>query len=282
MREIHPSFDLFLHSFQREQLRGPVALMFAEDDVEIASTLEHNRRLGFAHQIAFLPDWVEVPDVEPCLFIRFDCLEKGILSPVNALIKAHPGAWFYYCYNAEYLHFPFCETRQIEEVLTFHMQERRSAMLTYIIDLYGVKPDVVDLSEAFFDGAGYFALDRWDAQAGQLAQQMDFFGGLKWRFEPHIPENKRRIDRIGLFEARKGLELALDHTFNIAEYNTYACPWHHSLTAAICSFRTAKALGRNPGSRASITDFMWERSTPFEWRSQQLLDLGLIEPGQWF
>ncbi len=282
MSEASLSFDDFLSETRRTPLRGPVALMFAEDDVEITSTLAHNRALGFAHQVAFLPGWIEVPAVENCQFVLFDCLENDITAPVNALIKTHPDTWFYYSYNAEYLHFPFCETRRIAEMLAFHMQERRPAMLTYVIDLYGQRPDVIDPNAAFFDAAGYFALDRWDAKQGRLAQQMDFFGGLKWRFEPHIPQNKRRIDRIGLFRARKGLQLGEDHLFNVAEYNTYACPWHHSLTAAICSFRTAKALARNPGSRAEICDFMWARSTPFEWNSQQLLELGLIEPGQWF
>jgi hypothetical protein len=37
----------------------------------------------------------------------------------------------------------------------------------------------------------------------------------------------------------------------------------------VCSFRTAKALNGNP------------RSTKFEWHSQQLMDLGFMEPGQW-
>jgi hypothetical protein len=54
------------------------------------------------------------------------------------------------------------------------------------------------------------------------------------------------------------------------------------MTAAVCSFRTAKAPKRNPGSTYEINTFMWHNSAPFEWHSQQLLDLGLIEPGQWF
>ena len=28
--------------------------------------------------------------------------------------------------------------------------------------------------------------------------------------------------------------------------------------------------------------FTWHNSTRFEWHSRQLLDLGLMEPGQWF
>ena len=72
------------------------------------------------------------------------------------------------------------------------------------------------------------------------------------------------------------------HRFNIEEYNTYSCPWHHNLTAAIPSFRVAKALASNPGSRQSIRDFTWRNSEAFLWNSQQLMELGLMEPGQWF
>jgi len=50
----------------------------------------------------------------------------------------------------------------------------------------------------------------------------------------------------------------------------------------VVSFRTAKALKANPGSTFEIDDFRWHNSTPFEWHSRQLLDLGLMEPGQWF
>jgi hypothetical protein len=38
----------------------------------------------------------------------------------------------------------------------------------------------------------------------------------------------------------------------------------------------------NPSSSDSITNFTCRNSQKFEWHSQQLLDLGLIEPGQWF
>ncbi|HIC66985.1 MAG TPA: hypothetical protein EYO87_13485, partial [Paracoccus sp.] len=94
--------------------------------------------------------------------------------------------------------------------------------------------------------------------------------------------DRRRIDRVALFRAAPGLTITPDHRFNIAEYNTYSCPWHHNLTATIASFRVAKALARNPGSRGAIGRFTWRHSHPFEWRAQQLMDLGLMEPGQWF
>ena len=115
-----------------------------------------------------------------------------------------------------------------------------------------------------------------------IERQLDFHGGLRWRFEEHVPETRRKIDRIAIFRAKQGLTLREDHTFSDEEYNTYACPWHNNLTAAIVSFRTAKALKRNPGSTFDIRTFRWHNSTPFEWHSRQLLDLGLMEPGQWF
>ena len=97
-----------------------------------------------------------------------------------------------------------------------------------------------------------------------------------------MPPARRKIDRISLFRAKRGLRLREDHTFSDEEYNTYACPWHHNITATICSFRTAKALKSNPGSKYEIDTFRWHNSAPFEWHSRQLLDLGLMEPGQWF
>jgi len=108
------------------------------------------------------------------------------------------------------------------------------------------------------------------------------YGGLRWRFEEHVSQNRRKIDRIGVFKAQNGLMLREDHTFNIEEYNTFACPWHNNITAAICSFRAAKTLKTNPGSSEMIDTFKWHNSRPFAWHSRQLLDLGLIEPGQWF
>jgi hypothetical protein len=50
----------------------------------------------------------------------------------------------------------------------------------------------------------------------------------------------------------------------------------------VASFRTAKALKRNPTSSKQIGDIRWFNSVRFSWTDQQFLDLGLIEPGQWF
>lgn len=288
-----PSLNKFLKTSESVLAQGPVALIFAEDEIELDSCLRHHINCGFKTLLVFLPEaFALAPDVARTAQlhrISYDLAAGDSLTDaVNAVIKAAPGIWMYYCYNAEYLFYPFCETRTIGEMLTFHTEERRSAMLSYVIDLYADDllqfSDAVSLENAHLDKSGYYALTRLDPgnHNHPKERQLDFFGGLRWRYEEHIPAERRKIDRIALFRAKPDLSLREDHTFSDEEYNTYACPWHHNLTSAIVSFRTAKALKRNPGSTFDIHTFKWHNSIPFEWHSKQLLDLGLMEPGQWF
>ena len=287
----YDSVSQFLRSGRSHLAKGPVALVFVEDDVEIDSTLRHHLDLGFTKVIAFMPaDFDLAADLaETCPRVTMTSPRGAALQEaVNAINAAAPGVWFYYCFNAEYLFYPFCETRTVGEMLTFHTEERRDAMLTYVVDLYApdlvATPGAVSLENAQMDRTGYYALARPDPDNHNhpKERQLDFFGGLRWRFEEHIPANRRKIDRISIFRAKEGLHLRNDFTFDDEEYNTYACPWHNNITAAVCSFRTAKALKSNPGSQFEIQQFKWHNSVPFEWHSRQLLDLGLMEPGQWF
>jgi len=284
------SLDEFLT--QAARAKGPMALIFAEDGVEIDSTVLHHSQAGFSEIALFAPPDIAISGATLALADRvdFDTSAEGALSrAVNRLIGAVPaGTWLYYCFNAEYLFFPFSASRNVREMLAFHAEERRAAMLAYVIDLYaadlGRDPSGVSRESAHFDRAGYYALSRKGPAPDYAAQdrQLDIYGGLRWRFEDHVPFARRRIDRIALFQAKPGLRLGDDHTLSEAEMNTYACPWHNNLTAAVCSFRTAKALRANPGSRRAIKSFLWHNSQAFDWQAQQLMDLGIIEPGQWF
>ena len=287
----YTSLNHFVTSQKATLTNGPIAIVLVEDDVEVDTTLRHHLQLGFTHVLALMPEMFDLPrDLQETVHrIDFDLSKEGATeTAVNAIINAAPGQWIYYCYNAEYLFYPFCETRAITEMLAFHNEERRDSMLTYIIDLYtddlDVDPNAVSLERAHLDRSGYYALARPDAlnHSHPKERQLDFYGGLRWRYEEHVPSARRKIDRISIFRATAGLKLLEDHTFSDEEYNTYACEWHHNLTATVCSFRTAKALKSNPGSRYEIDTFKWHNSAPFEWHSRQLLDLGLMEPGQWF
>lgn len=287
----YASFDQFLKKAKASLAKGPIAIVLAEDFVEVDSTLRHHLTLGFAPVILLAaPDLPLPADLEAqILRVDADVFAEGLLRRcVNQLIDAAPNTWIFYCYNAEYLFFPFCEQRSIPEMLAFHTEERREAMISYVVDLYAENltdfPNAVSLETAHIDRVGYYALAREDAANGwaKRDRQMDFYGGLRWRFEEYVPWMRRRIDRIALFRAKQGLTLRDDFTVSDEEMNTYACPWHNNLTTAIASFRTAKALRANPGSRFAINSFLWQNSVPFEWHSQQLMNLGLMEPGQWF
>jgi len=287
----YTSLSDFMSRGRDALVKGPIALIFVEDQTEVDSTIRHHLDAGFKAVIVFMPDVFDLAaDVTEAVHrVQFDLAAgEKLTEAVNAVIKAAPGQWLYYCYNAEYLFFPFCETRTVGEMLTYHGEERRDAMLTYVIDLYAGDldhhPDAVSLEDAHLDRSGYYALARNDPENHNhpKERQLDFYGGLRWRYEENIPARSRKIDRISLFRAKEGLQLREDHTFSDPEYNTYACPWHNNLTAAIVSFRTAKALKRNPGSTFDIHTFKWHNSARFEWHSRQLLDLGLMEPGQWF
>ncbi|KAA9008301.1 glycosyltransferase family protein [Histidinibacterium aquaticum] len=287
----HEDLRSFLRSGALKQ--GPVALVLVEDEVEVDSTLRHHLARGFRTIVAFAPPafdfgaGISAQEAERLHRVDHDTLaEDALTGVVNACIAAAPGTWMHYGYNAEYLFYPFCETRTVGELAAFATEERRESVLTYVVDLYArdlqAHPSAVSIQDAHLDVAGYYALNRTGRDDAWLDRQMDFFGGLRWRFEEHIPKNRRRIDRISLFRAKPGLTLLPDHRLSDEEMNTYACPWHHSPTAAVCSFRTAKALKRNPGSTFDIPDFHWRNSAAFSWESRQLLDLGLMEPGQWF
>ncbi|MDZ7905387.1 MAG: hypothetical protein U5N55_06175 [Cypionkella sp.] len=287
----YSSFDQFLAKAKAGLAKGPIAIVLAEDDTEVDTTVRHHLDIGFGQLILLADAQLVLPaDVEGQIHrVDVQASDAGLLQRcVNRVIEAAPDAWIFYCYNAEYLFFPFLETRQIGEMLAFHMEERREAFLCYVVDIYAENltdyPNAVSLDTAHMDSVGYYALAREDPANNwaKRDRQLDFYGGLRWRFEEYVPWTRRRIDRIALFRAKPGLILRENFTLSDEEMNTYACPWHNNLTAAIASFRTAKALRANPGSRFAINTFLWQNSVPFEWHSQQLMDMGLIEPGQWF
>ena len=288
---LYPDLTTFLATAKAVLTKGPIAIIMAEDAIEVDTTIRHHLVAGFKAVLLLAPD--EIP-ITPDLTNKIHRIthnvhaEAALPDAVNRLIDAAAGQWLYTCYNAEYLFFPFCEQRSIGEMLAFHAEERRDAILSYVIDLYAADltayPNAVSLETAHMDRTGYYALARTEAVKPHAPKdrQLDFFGGLRWRFEEHIAWTRRKIDRIALFRAKKGLRLRPDFTLTDEEMNTYACPWHNNITTAICSFRTAKALRANPGSRFAINTFRWQNSTEFQWQSQQLMDLGLMEPGQWF
>ena len=276
------SLDNFL-KLEGKNLKSPIAVILAEDNIELEGTIKHHTAQGFG-TIIVVGDVAGITEGAHLFPAQLNRIEDSV-AVLNKIIRACEGAWIYYGFNAEYLYFPYCETRSIQDAITFMEEERRAAVFTYAIDLYPenlfAHRSGVDVASAQLDRNGYYGLDRFEDGEVQ-DRQPEIFGGLRWRFEEHIPWEKRRIDRISLFKASKGLEISPDLRLNNPELNTIACEWHNNLTIATMSFRVSKALMHNPGSADEIETFHWGGSEKFTWTSTQLMDLGFIEPGQWF
>ena len=199
--------------------RGPVAIVVAEDDVEVDTTIRHNLMSGFQSVLLFAPEAVPLAaSLESVVHrIGFDTLAEGAAAAaVNGVIEAAPeGTWLYYSYNAEYLFYPFAETRTVGEMLAFHAEERRAAMLAYVIDLYasdlGKADNAVSLEDAHLDrhrtitasgrdGSGTGRLGRRQVRLLSAASKVAGGGGSRSIF----PRRGGRIDRIALFRARRG------------------------------------------------------------------------------
>ena len=135
----YAGLDQFLADGKAALVKGPLALVFAEDPVEVDTAVRHHLTAGFANVALFAPPGIEVPAAIDAKihWISYALHTEGaVVGAVNRVIAAAPGLWLYYCFNGEYLFYPFCETRNINELLDFHTEEHRDAVLSYVIDLY--------------------------------------------------------------------------------------------------------------------------------------------------
>lgn len=267
---------------------GAVAIIFCDDQTQLDDTLAWCAAQGFRSLLVFgdTPERLVAP--EGTILKRFTHNirnREDVVSILNVLHKRLHGRWLYFCYNAEYLFYPFHGTRRIEDLTAFMTEERRDCIHGYQLDLYvsGHVEDETTLNRerAFFDAKGYYGAKAWkDGQ--QMDREFAVYGGLARRFQDFVPWDRQRINRAVLYRARRDLVIDQEFCFNDPEYNTISCPWHRNITVAIASFRVAKSLLRNPGSAAVINNFMWPCSERFDWSGEQLNRLGFMESGQWF
>ncbi|HHI70211.1 MAG TPA: hypothetical protein ENJ91_04360, partial [Rhodobacteraceae bacterium] len=123
----------FLNTGKAALAKGPVALILVEDLTEVDTCIRHHQQLGFGSTLVFAPDALELPDkLENTIHrIPYDMTaDDAMTTAVNSIIQAAPDIWLYYCFNAEYLFYPFCESRTVGEMTAFHMEERRASILT--------------------------------------------------------------------------------------------------------------------------------------------------------
>ncbi|MEL6792683.1 MAG: hypothetical protein AAFU55_09485 [Pseudomonadota bacterium] len=272
----YASLDDYLKSSGRSA--GPIALLVCEDDFLVEETVRHLRKLGFSSVVATGPGADSLQDAEE---------DKGVaVAPTktadaakaaNAVGERFAGVWTLVCHNAEFPFFPFCETRLIDDFVDFLGSERRAACMGYAVDLYSdamISGESVDLGDVYFDAEGWYGFDR---DSGHV----DVYGGLGWRFEEYAPLALSRVNRPCLFRAGSGTRLRADLWLEDDALNTLNCPWHNNPTMALMSFRRGRRLLAHPNFKSAIDTLIWPNARRFDWNSEQLVRLGLIEAGQW-
>ena len=286
------------HSSDLQGLTEAIARATGTDPVA------HHLGLGFAEVIVVCPPYLE-PDCAALAAtlgetgarlrrVAFDtrACPGGAAGAERALteaaLRARTGRWVYLGVNAEFLFFPFCELRRIGDLTGFVTEERRDAVAGTIVDIFPAKmadvpPPSPEARPLWFDALGYVEVPRRDPAAGWAprARESEIFGGLRRRFEHHIPHARRNIARTPLFRALPGVGLDSEGRFSLAEMNTRHCAWHRNPTVAIASLRAVKALRANPDSRAALSGLMWPGVQGFDWSSRTLIEAGMMEPGQW-
>lgn len=258
---------------------GPVGVLLCESSFLAAESAQRLRQTGFRDIVAIGPGAAAIPDEVGAARIDAQIARPAArAAALNRLIGAHAGRWMLAAQNGEFLFFPFCETRGVGDFTEFLASERRASAMAYAIDLYSdaLGRDDARFSprEAYFDTQGWYGFEREGRQA-------EIFGGVGWRFEEYMPHALQRINRPALFRADPEAPIREDFWFANDEYNAISCPWHNNPTFALMTVRRAAALRSHPNFNKAVKTLMWPCSTRFEWSSEQLLGLGMIEAGQW-
>ena len=279
------TMDITTPNIQKFLNAGPIAIVYVEDDFALTATFKNLKTLGF-------PNIIAVGDTETiaanCSDLITLCLSNASQTTltaqqcINILIPCLAGRWVYRCFNAEFLVFPFCEGRTISDLTSFADEEQRNSIFSTTIDVYSNTKSSASMKytpkAAYLDAGGYFSMAHQE-NGVTLDRQVDVYGGLRWRYSEHFSDEERIINQSSVFKVHSELDLYTPSRFNDAEYNTISCPWHNNVTICTVSFRAYKKLRQE---RPDITNFKWFHTQKLDWSSKQLMELGLMEPGQWF
>lgn len=269
----------FLGSAACKRLRsGVLSVVFCEEDWLIPETIARVQAQRPVHILAIGRTGALASD-EGLSIISADLAGRAArVELINQLITGLDGRWIHWLNNAEFFFFPWCETRTINDLASFLKDERRRSLYTYALDLYAPtlpKQGPVEEAGLNFDAKAYHAFPQED-------RRLNVFGGLGWRFEEFFSAWMQQIGRASLFLADKQVLIGRDMVFEADAYRSVSAPWHNSPTGAVMGLRRASHLLAAPGFDGVADRLLWEGSTPFAWHSAQLLDMGMIEPGQWF
>ena len=267
---------------------GAVAFVFVDDPHWVTETLEHLERHGFARVYAvgksiegFLHQsenvvWLDLPQIT----------NKTAVDILNSKMADLTGHWTYYCFNGEFFHFPFDETRKIDDFTSFLAEERRITALSTKIDLYPATHiedlNTLGLGQCWLDRVGYYSNTGKDRNGRDIDNSLNILGGFRWRLSEFLPDDSQGLNRNTLFLPHPNLKMQSDFRFESAEYETAHARWHRSPTTVTASIRAYKYLREQNNAEEIIGNLRFRGSSPYQKRAQQFMELGFMEPGQWF
>lgn len=258
---------------------GVVGVLLCETRAQVEATACRLEAQG-ASVIVAIGQAVDLDDIAiPVITIVERPTQRNAWLMLNTLIDALSDRWLLWLWNGEFFVFPYAETRTLRDLTDFLADERRKMIFTYALDLYAQdlpEPDQDPARMALcFDRSGYHAFPKEE-------QVLRLYGGLGWRFAEFTPKEMQQIGRTSLFRATKGVWLDRKYLFDDPEYASVSCKWHHNPTASMMSLRRSRRIMAHPRFHEVRGQLMWAGSEPFDWSAQKLLELGMIEPGQWF
>ena len=258
---------------------GVVGVVLCESGLHATESANWMAGLGASVVIA-LGEGVDVDAVScPVIRIAEPPKERGVADQLNLLIDALDGRWITWAWAGEFLFFPFCETRTLSDLTAFLTDERRCSLYAYALDLYGQdlpgEGECPTRTVLSIDVEGYHAFPKEN-------QHLRVFGGLGWRMQELCPRGMEQIGRTVLFRAARGVHLGPQMMFEDEDYASVSCPWHNSPTGAVMSLRRTRRIMAHPNFAPLRARLEWRGTEPFGWSSAELLERGMIEPGQWF
>lgn len=258
---------------------GVIAVLLCETPMQVVASAQRLETQG-ASVILAIGATADLPELGiPIVRIAELPTQRSAWLMLNALIDALADRWLLWLWNGEFFVFPFGETRTLNDLTAFLSDERRRSIFTYALDLYANDLPAANADPQshilHFDRIGYHAFPKEE-------QVLRIYGGLGWRFAEFTPKEQHQIGRISLFRATKGVWMDRKYLFDDPEYGSVQCKWHHNPTAAMMTLRRARRIVAHPQFFEVRGKLTWAGTQRFDWTSQQLLELGMIEPGQWF
>ena len=119
----------------RTQVKGPIKLIFLEDQTEVVSIYEHYLYCGFQAVISFGPLRIQISKVLKDWNDTWEgWLSKDSHSSVdkeNEITASHPSfAVMANIFNS------FCKAHNVQGWFTLHTQERCDTMISYVVNVY--------------------------------------------------------------------------------------------------------------------------------------------------